>query len=120
MLRQVAKTKKVDPDEFLAQHRQHWEPPDGLQHVWEMFCRLSGRRRMGWSAPEPIGYLEIEAFARLHGLRLSPWQIDLIARLDSEFLKHHGSRGTRTQNQLDPSGDGGEAPRRARAIGKAH
>jgi hypothetical protein len=55
-----------------------------LDHIWTAFCRLNARRRSGFSI-EPIGWGDLDAFIRLTGVRLAPWEVQLIAMLDDLF-----------------------------------
>jgi hypothetical protein len=55
-----------------------------LEHVWTAFCRLNARRRSGFSI-EPIGWGDLDAFIRLTGARLAPWEVHLIEMLDDLF-----------------------------------
>ena len=58
-------------------------PPE-LEHVWAAFCRLHARRRSGFSA-EPISWSDLDAFIRLTGARLVPFEVQLIEMLDDLF-----------------------------------
>jgi len=58
--------------------------PLELEHVWRAFCRLNARRRVGF-ALEPIGYADLEAFIRLTGVKLSPFEIRLVEDLDNLY-----------------------------------
>lgn len=60
-----------------------------LAHVWGAFGRLSARRGSGFGI-SPIGFADIEAFTRLTGARLSPWEVRLIEQLDDLFRAEHG------------------------------
>jgi hypothetical protein len=60
--------------------------PLELEHVWYAFCRLNARRRSGFSA-EPIAWADLDAFVRLTGARLAPFEIQLIEMLDDLFRK---------------------------------
>jgi hypothetical protein len=60
--------------------------PLELEHVWTVFCRLSARRRSGFSI-EPIGWADLDAFIKLTGCRLAPFEIQLIEMLDDMFRK---------------------------------
>jgi hypothetical protein len=60
--------------------------PIAAYPVWLAFCRLSGRRGGTGFGPSPIGWLEIEAYQRLAGIRLSPWEIEMIEMLDRLYL----------------------------------
>jgi len=55
-----------------------------LEHVWTAFCRLNARRRSGFSI-EPIAWSDLDAFIRLTGIRLVPWEVQLIEMLDDLF-----------------------------------
>src|SRR5262249_53079993 len=63
--------------------------PLELEHVWTAFCRLSARRRSGFSI-EPIGWADLDAFIRLTGVRLAPWEVQLIEMLDDLFRSKKG------------------------------
>lgn len=65
--------------------------PDALSHVWSAFCRLSGRRTVGMAA-NPITWSDIDAFVRLSGVRLAPWEIRLIEELDDLYRAEHSKK----------------------------
>jgi hypothetical protein len=60
--------------------------PLELDHVWNAFCRLHARRRSGFSA-EPIAWSDLDAFIRLTGVRLAPFDIQLIEMLDDLYRR---------------------------------
>ena len=60
--------------------------PDALAYVWRTYLRLRRRTRTAFAGPAPIGWMEIDAFTRLSGVRLAPWEIGLIESLDDVFL----------------------------------
>lgn len=62
--------------------------PDELVYVWNIFLRLNARRPAGFSI-EPVSFGEIEAFTRLSGLTLSPFEVRLIEDLDNLFRTVH-------------------------------
>lgn len=53
-----------------------------LSYLWQAFHRLARRRAAGAAGPSPIGFRDIEAFVRLTGIRLAPWEIETIEELD--------------------------------------
>lgn len=53
-----------------------------------MFLRLNARRSAGFSI-DPIAFSEIEAFTRLSGLSLSPFEVRLVEDLDNLFRAVH-------------------------------
>lgn len=59
-------------------------PPAGIP-VWNAFARLSYSRSSNGFGANPIPYTEIEAFCRLTGTDLSPWEVETITALDALF-----------------------------------
>ena len=60
-------------------------PPPALAYLWHAFGRLRRRKGGGWGAV-PIEWTDIEAFCRRSGLRLRPWEIEIIETLDDLFV----------------------------------
>ena len=50
------------------------------------FLELAGRRTYSDGAPNPIGFQDIESWARLTGRRPSPWHVAALVRMDSEWI----------------------------------
>ncbi len=61
--------------------------PRALAYVWQAYLRLRRRTAGGFSGPQPIGWQEIDAFVRRSGIRLAPWEIELIETLDDIYLR---------------------------------
>jgi hypothetical protein len=59
--------------------------PAALEYLWSVFCRLSARRGGTGFSISPISWAEIEAFTRLTGVSLAPWEVRLIEELDDMF-----------------------------------
>lgn len=59
--------------------------PDPLRYLWNVFIRLSNRRPVGFAAGL-IPWSEIDAFQRVTGFRLSPWEVQIVERLDMMFV----------------------------------
>lgn len=57
-----------------------------MQSLWRAFTQLSGARRTGMG-PSAITLVDIEAWCRLSGVRLSPWELDTLLAIDSAMLK---------------------------------
>lgn len=55
--------------------------PQIVEHVFDWFLQLHSSRT------GPITYSEIKAWSQLTGTRISPFEVDLIKRLDIEYLK---------------------------------
>jgi hypothetical protein len=62
------------------------ELPEGLQSLWAAFLELhDSRGSTGWGAAR-ITFMDMDAWQRVTGGRLAPWQIDLIRRADNIWL----------------------------------
>lgn len=62
------------------------ELPVELSQLWEDFMHLHARRGSDGFSPARITDLQIDAWQRLHGISLRPWQIDAIYKADNAFL----------------------------------
>jgi hypothetical protein len=56
--------------------------PWPVQHVWNDFMTVTMRRTSNGFGANPLGYAELEAFARLMGRTFTPWEVRLMFRLD--------------------------------------
>jgi len=70
--------------------------PDAGAILWGAFCDLSASRTMGYSAPNPISYAEIEAWARLHRWPLQSHHVAILRALDNAFVSWATSGGRPT------------------------
>lgn len=62
--------------------------PDGGRIVWGWFLDLCRTRTSNGYGPNPISYVEIEAYARIHRWPLAPRHIDLIMAMDQVWMDH--------------------------------
>lgn len=60
-------------------------PPEGA-HAWLVFSRLRARTG-GGMGPNPIGWADIDAFMRLTGTPLAPWEVECIEQLDQTWMR---------------------------------
>lgn len=63
------------------------ELPQALEYLWRTYRRL--RRRKGstdMGSPLPIEWPDIQAFVHLGGMRLTPWEIEILERIDDLFV----------------------------------
>lgn len=60
--------------------------PRALAYLWRAYLRLRRRAAVGMSGPQPIGWQDIDAFARRAGMRLAPWEIEILEELDDIYL----------------------------------
>jgi len=80
----IARTRNADKLAELEAELETPPLPLELDYIWKAFCRLSARRRSGFGI-EPIAWSDLDAFMRLTGTRLAPWEIRLIEDLDDLF-----------------------------------
>jgi hypothetical protein len=59
--------------------------PPALAYLWRAFTRLSARRPLGFGV-SPITWPDLDAFVRLTGFTLAPWEVDVIEDLDALFM----------------------------------
>lgn len=59
--------------------------PVALSYVWDAYARLSARRSSNGFGANPIAWSEIDAFIRLTGCVLTPWDIGLIEMIDDLY-----------------------------------
>lgn len=57
------------------------------------------------SGPGSISQAEIHAYQANHGIRLRPWEVDLLTALDRLWMKHFHGTGT-TQPAKPPKSTG--------------
>ena len=60
-------------------------PPE-LAHVWRWFGELHATRQHGEFGAQPICYAEIEAWARLTGTGIQPFEVAALLAVDNSFL----------------------------------
>lgn len=73
-------TRRIDP--MLAEAR---EPlPTAVAYLWDWFrdLRASTPAGSGGLVPDPISCTELEAWQRLTGQHLTPWEFDTVRAMD--------------------------------------
>jgi len=80
-------------DHFAAVAHQRGVPvtkppsiPDGGQHIWRAFREISRARGGNGFGPNPLAWTEIDAWARLTGTLLEPWEVRAIREIDDVIL----------------------------------
>lgn len=61
--------------------------PDGAGLAWRWFNDLCRTRTGNGYGPNPLSYVEIEAYARLHRWPLEPRHVDLIMAMDRVWME---------------------------------
>lgn len=82
---------------------------------------LNGRRQIGMVA-NPISEMQIEAFARLHGVRVTPVDFEILCQVDAAVLAAHDQPATNPDAVTAKDGAGAVALMRsmgAKKRGKA-
>lgn len=57
--------------------------PGSLRYLWNWFCDLASGR----GARAPLAWAEVDAWARLNGVTLRPWEARVLRRLDKLWLE---------------------------------
>lgn len=60
--------------------------PDALRYLWTAFVRIRRRNAGNGFGATPITWADLDAYSRLSGLRLLPWEIEIIELLDDALL----------------------------------
>lgn len=80
-LEQVEKATGKWPEEYAP-----LPPPEWTEHIWEVFWELRSHAKAGFSGPEHLSFLEIDAWERVRGIRLEPFVLDMILQMDAAFM----------------------------------
>lgn len=81
----------------LRQRDERPAVPEAGRLLWRFFLDLDGVRRFGSNGPEPIGFVEIEAWARLNRYPLAPWHVDVLRAMDAALIQQFGEELKRRQ-----------------------
>lgn len=60
--------------------------PSAGVYLWDVFMRLHSRRSSNGFGLSPITWGDLDAFIRLTGIRLAPWEVEAIEDLDRAFM----------------------------------
>lgn len=66
--------------------------PEGCEELWSIFCELHSCRGSTAVAPQRITYGDLDAFQRVSGIRLQPWEREAIRQADALYLRDHAAR----------------------------
>jgi hypothetical protein len=61
--------------------------PELMEYVWSAFISLHPARGQGFNGPLPLSYTEIAAWQQLTGNQLSTWEVGVIKKLDSIYMR---------------------------------
>lgn len=60
--------------------------PAAVEQLWELFMSWAVHRRSGMGL-HPLTFTDAEAWCRLYGVRLTPWELDTLFELDAATLR---------------------------------
>jgi len=80
-------------------------PPDVLLPLWNHFVRLDQRRTSNGFGQNRIGWVDLAAYCSLLRVRLDPWEVDAIQRLDDEYFRVEFESQEQTAAPLPASHD---------------
>jgi hypothetical protein len=63
-----------------------------MQLVWKYFNELANARTSNGYGPNPISYTEINAWNDLMQSYVSPFEVEIIKRLDITYLNHYATK----------------------------
>lgn len=61
--------------------------PREMRYLWRTFVSLHRARGSNGWGPSPIAWSDIDAFCRLTGVALDPWEVEAIRAVDEAFLE---------------------------------
>lgn len=62
------------------------ELPHYLEPLWRDFREMHSSRGSTGFGPAPISFVVIDAWQRVTGIRLKPWQVEAIRRADNAYF----------------------------------
>lgn len=77
-------------------------PPFPLEitHIWVAWTRIRNRKAAGLAGPEPIDWLDLDAFVRLSRQHLGPPDIELIEIIDDAYLASFAAGASPSESNL--------------------
>ena len=76
----------------MPEQLQPVDVPDCMLYLWTWFCELSEGRQITEFGPGPLTYSEIMAWAILTKTDLEAWEVDVLKRIDTMYIKQAMSR----------------------------
>jgi hypothetical protein len=71
--------------------------PGPLAYVYDIFGAV-GAARQGGFGPSPLAWAEIEAWSRLYGARLLPYELTALRAIDAAFLDEHAQHARKKRS----------------------
>lgn len=61
--------------------------PEALGYLWRLYLRLRRRIGHGFAGAQPLGFPDLDAFVRRTGVRLAPWEVEILEAIDDVYLQ---------------------------------
>lgn len=61
--------------------------PHEMRYLWRTFVSLHRARGSNGWGPSPITWSDLDAYCRLTGVALDPWEVEAIRALDEAFME---------------------------------
>jgi hypothetical protein len=62
------------------------EPKAAGKFIWDLFWDINKGRSSTGYGPAPINYTEILSYIQLYSLKIEPWELDALRRMDTTYL----------------------------------
>jgi hypothetical protein len=82
--------KRTRRNEKRAEYEEElWMPefPMAAMYLWRAYHRMRGRKGGNGFGVSPLEWSDIEAFNRMSGMRLLPWEVTMIEKMDDLWLR---------------------------------
>lgn len=80
-LEQIEKSTGKWPEQYEPPN-----PPEDTEYLWDLYWELRNASRSGFSGPEKLSFLELDAWQRLRGHKLDNLTIDILLKMDSAYM----------------------------------
>jgi hypothetical protein len=69
--------------------------PSGMERLWQDFAELHDSRGSSGFGPMRITFGDLDAWQRIQGVTLAPWEINAIRKADNAYLASHAKQAMR-------------------------
>lgn len=83
----IARARTDERREKLEGELQLPHLPPSVAHLWEMYFRIRRRKGSNGFGPVPIEWPDIDAFIRVSGTSVRPWEVRIVEAIDDAYLE---------------------------------
>lgn len=65
---------------------------ESVLYLWRYFLSMNARRSHNEAGPQPIGHAEVDAWARVRHLSLSPFDLSALDQLEALYLTQQAKK----------------------------